>query len=88
MPAQDQIEDLVHALPPGRQILEIAPQRGGHHAVQAEPGVLGVADDAARQPPVEFVRGLGLAAPEGAIDPQQHAAQTAPPPPARTSPVS
>jgi hypothetical protein len=60
-------------LPPRRDVLEVGAQSGRLHAAQAEADVLGVADDAARRPPVQLVRGLGLATPERAVDPQQHA---------------
>ena len=38
----------------------------------ADDDVLGVAEKAAGQPPPELVRGLGLAAAERAVDPQEH----------------
>src|SRR5262249_10684115 len=67
--AQRQVEDLDHALPPGRQVLEVAAQFRRQHPAQPETGVFRVADDAAGQTSLDLVCGLCLAAPEGAVDP-------------------
>jgi hypothetical protein len=72
--AQDQVQDLVDAVPPAGKVLEVPAQSGRLHAMQAVPDVLGVADEAALKSPVQFVGGLCLAAPEGAVDLQQHQA--------------
>ncbi|GGQ01236.1 hypothetical protein GCM10010233_16620 [Streptomyces pseudogriseolus] len=94
-PGQGEVEDLHDALPPGLQVLEVAAQFTRQHALEAEAGLLGIADDAARQTAPYLVCGLCLAAPEGAVDPQEHARHPTggrdaaqPCPPARTRPVS
>lgn len=70
---QSEVEHLDHALPPGRQVLEVPAQFGRQHAAQTEAGVLGIADDTAGQPPLELVRRLRLSPAERAVDPQKHA---------------
>lgn len=94
-PGQGEVEDLHDALPPRLQVLEVTAQFGRQHAVETEAGLLGVADDAARKAAAYLVCGLCLAAPEGAVDPQEHARHPTgargaaqPRPPARTRPVS
>src|SRR5690606_35613753 len=49
VPGQHEVEDLHDALPPGPQVPEVVAEGGRQHAVQTEPGLLGVADDAARE---------------------------------------
>jgi hypothetical protein len=72
VPVKDQVQHFVHALPPGRQILEVAAERRRRHPVQSEADVFGVADDTAGKPSLDLVRGLRLASAEGTVDPQEH----------------
>src|SRR5699024_6947831 len=61
-----------HADPPGGQVLEIPAHCRRHHAVETVSHDLGVAQDGAVCAPHEFVRGLGLAGTERAVDPDDH----------------
>ena len=70
--ACDQIQDLAHAGPPGLQVLKIRAQGGRKHAVQAEPEMLWVANDASGKPPLQLIGCRGLAPSERAVDPHQH----------------
>ena len=67
-----QIQDLMDARSPGRQILEIHPQAGRKHPVQAKAEMLRIANDASRKAPMKLKGGRGLASPKGAVDPHQH----------------
>lgn len=60
VPGQGEVEHLDHALPPGRQLLEVTAEFGREHAAQTEAGVFRVADDGAGQPPPDLVCGCIL----------------------------
>ena len=70
--SKGEIEHLINALPPGRDVLKVSAQAPRQRPVQPEPDVLRIADDAGRQPSLQLVRGLSLAAAKGAVDPQEH----------------
>ncbi len=73
VPGRREVEDLDDTLPPGGRFPEVPPQFWRQHAAQPESGVLRIADDTARETTPHLVHGLRPAAPEGAVDPQQHA---------------
>jgi hypothetical protein len=66
---QEQVQRFVYALPPGREVLEVRPQLGGQHPVQAEAEVLGIADHAPGQAGVQLAGSLRFAAAERPVDP-------------------
>ncbi len=70
---QREIEDFVYALPPRAEILKVTAQCRRQSPMQAEPDLLRIADDAAAQTPLQFVRGLRLSAAKRSVDPDQHA---------------